>query len=229
MAFSIGDEVRVKSGREKTPNSFKGTGTYQGQSQNVPYCVAIEVSSKSGMGGAQHQWWNFRKEDLDSLELVTETVSTIKEEPMDFKEFKKKFPVGSRFIVPREGRTAQTPCFSQDVEQEVVSYSVDPDGTNRVHVKRTGDGYLNNCQCGFWADAKLTKKEKGFMKKLNTMMRKLLDVDTQTLVKAGYLNGDLELTEEGKEALFGILFVANKAELVASAQAVLDEEAKENK
>lgn len=62
------------------------------------------------------------------------------------------------------------------------------------------------------------------MSKLNNMMKQLLDSDTQTLVKAGYINGDLELTPEGQSALQTILFAANKAALVTAGQAKLDEE-----
>ena len=62
------------------------------------------------------------------------------------------------------------------------------------------------------------------MNKLNPMMKRLLDKDTRTLYKAGYINRDLELTENGRNALDTILFTANKAELVKMAQEELDEE-----
>ena len=62
------------------------------------------------------------------------------------------------------------------------------------------------------------------MNKLKPMMKRLLDKDTQTLYKAGYINRDLELTENGRNALNTILFTANKAELVKMAQEELDEE-----
>ena len=62
------------------------------------------------------------------------------------------------------------------------------------------------------------------MNKLNPMTKRLLDKDTQTLCKAGYINGDLELTENGRNALDTIIFTANKAELVKMAQEELDEE-----
>lgn len=59
-------------------------------------------------------------------------------------------------------------------------------------------------------------------------MKKLLDKDTQTLVKAGYINGDLDLTPAGKLALYSILFEANKSALVEMAKEeikeVLDED-----
>lgn len=56
------------------------------------------------------------------------------------------------------------------------------------------------------------------------MMKKLLDADTRTLVKAGYLDGDLDFTHEGFNALKTILFMENKAELLKMAQEELDEE-----
>jgi hypothetical protein len=59
---------------------------------------------------------------------------------------------------------------------------------------------------------------------LNNFMKKMLDKDTQTLIKAEYINGDLLLTQKGKEALDSINFQANKAELVKLAQEDLDEE-----
>ena len=73
-------------------------------------------------------------------------------------------------------------------------------------------------------NAETNKSKKTIMTKLNTMMKQLLDADTQTLVKAGYINGDLELTSEGRDALNGIVFQQNKAALVALAQEALDEE-----
>lgn len=68
--------------------------------------------------------------------------------------------------------------------------------------------------------------KKPLIMKLNAMMKQLLDADTQTLVKAGYINGDLEMTSDGEDALLTILFVANKAALVTDAQAKLDAEKK---
>lgn len=58
---------------------------------------------------------------------------------------------------------------------------------------------------------------------LNNFMKKMLDKDTQTLIKAEYINGDLLLTSKGKEALDSLVFQANKAELVKMAQEELDE------
>ena len=66
------------------------------------------------------------------------------------------------------------------------------------------------------------------MNKLSIMMKKLLDKDTQILVKAGFINGDLDLTGEGQNALNTVLFIEKKAELVKLAEEVLAE-AEKNK
>lgn len=68
---------------------------------------------------------------------------------------------------------------------------------------------------------KLTNKT--IMRTLNNMMKKLLDADTQLLVKMEYINGDLELTAKGKVALESLNFIDRKAELVALAQEELTE------
>ena len=79
-----------------------------------------------------------------------------------------------------------------------------------------------NYDLGFQAKELILLSNK-FMK-LNTMMKKLLDKDVRTLIKADYINGDLEFTDKGKEALFSILFTENKKELVILAQEFLKEE-----
>lgn len=73
------------------------------------------------------------------------------------------------------------------------------------------------------------KNNSKMIQTLSSMLKRLLDADSQTLYKAGFINGDLELTDEGEKALMGILFDANKAALVVEAQAVIDDEAAKNK
>ena len=69
----------------------------------------------------------------------------------------------------------------------------------------------------------------GLFKMLNQMMKKLLDADTQALIKAGYVNGDLLLTAKGQEALNAILFDANKKALLAMATEEIAEQEKDKK
>lgn len=61
------------------------------------------------------------------------------------------------------------------------------------------------------------------MSKVGNMMQRLLDKDTQKMVKAGFINGDLELTDLGKKVLWAIIFSANKAEFVKEADLAIEE------
>lgn len=61
------------------------------------------------------------------------------------------------------------------------------------------------------------------MTTVGNMMKRLLDADAQLLVKAGFINGDLDLTDAGRKALWALIFDANKTELVKEAQIVIDE------
>lgn len=70
----------------------------------------------------------------------------------------------------------------------------------------------------------ITKPKKSLMTTINTMMKKLLDGDTQKLLKAGLINGDLEVTEKGKSELITHLFLANKADMVKVAEEIIKEE-----
>jgi hypothetical protein len=70
-----------------------------------------------------------------------------------------------------------------------------------------------------------TKKQTITMK-ITNLVKKLVDADTQALIKAGYLNGDLELTSQGRAELETIAFTANKEALVALAKEKVAEESK---
>ena len=62
------------------------------------------------------------------------------------------------------------------------------------------------------------------MQKLTGMLKTMLDPAGKTLFKAGFIDGDLALTNEGKEALGSIVFQANKDTLVKLAEESIAEE-----
>lgn len=70
-----------------------------------------------------------------------------------------------------------------------------------------------------------------FLQKLTTNIRRMLNANDQTLYRAGYLNGDLEMTERGKQALLGVLLHQEevKTALVEEAKTFIDEAEKEEK
>jgi len=67
---------------------------------------------------------------------------------------------------------------------------------------------------------------KTMLRKLSAMLELQLDAESKTLYKAGFINGDLELTQEGKEANEAINFSKNKTELVKAAEEKIKEEEK---
>ena len=67
--------------------------------------------------------------------------------------------------------------------------------------------------------------KKSTMKTVTNTFKLFTDKKTQTLRKAEYIDGDLELTEKGQNALDSILLGVNKDALVALAE----EDIKENK
>ena len=64
---------------------------------------------------------------------------------------------------------------------------------------------------------------------LSAIAKRVLDSDLNTLVKAGLLTNELELTEAGRRELFAIMFEESKDELVEVAKKVLENRAKEIK
>lgn len=73
-----------------------------------------------------------------------------------------------------------------------------------------------------------THKKTSKMQKLTATFKRFTDKPTQTLFKAGFINGNLELTETGKDTLLLLALDAYKAKLVVLAQEAIDEE-KEDK
>ena len=57
--------------------------------------------------------------------------------------------------------------------------------------------------------------------KLTPMQEKTLDKDMKVLVEAGYLDSNLEVTEDGKRVLESMVFEAHKVELIKLAKAAI--------
>lgn len=142
-------------------------------------------------------------------------------------------------------RISMNPSHPHDAPSFVGSMDGMKGKMVRLECKNPGNGWWSIEGSGFsWAERwfervaggssgseelKAVIKPKSMIRTLTNMMKKLLDSDTQTLAKAEYINGDLELTSRGRDALLTILFVTNKAELVKMAQEDIDEIEKKNK
>ena len=102
------------------------------------------------------------------------------------------------------------------------------DGSDEASITEVNDTrfFINGCLHSFDSGHFLeiiNKSNLTIMQKLNAMMRRLLDADTKKLIKAGLINGDLLLTDEGKESLTAIVFEKNKAELLILADEIIAE------
>lgn len=62
------------------------------------------------------------------------------------------------------------------------------------------------------------------MTRISATAKKLFDADTKTLIKAGYLDNCLNVTQEGRDAMWPILMDAHKKDLVAAAKEQFAEE-----
>jgi hypothetical protein len=72
------------------------------------------------------------------------------------------------------------------------------------------------------------KPKKTIMKTLTNTLKKILPGDIQTQYKAGFRNGDIELTQEGVTELLNILAEKFQPELTARAEEIVKEEEKKN-
>ena len=84
------------------------------------------------------------------------------------------------------------------------------------------------CQIPMIKCGEKISKTKKTMRKLNGMMKRLLDPKIQTLVKRRFLDSELLLTASGRDALWGLIFETYKEDLVKLAEKDLAEE-KEDK
>lgn len=81
---------------------------------------------------------------------------------------------------------------------------------------------------GRWGNARdlIKISNTSIMKKLSNFITKTVDGDTQDLLKAGYINGDLEPTEKAFDKIDELNFFDRRAQLVVSAKEEIAEQEK---
>lgn len=75
-----------------------------------------------------------------------------------------------------------------------------------------------------WSGESYPSTNQSFMSKVSSAFKRFLSPELQTQTKAGFRNGDLMLTEKGKNELLELLAVEKAIELTAAAQEALDDE-----
>lgn len=95
------------------------------------------------------------------------------------------------------------------------------DCPNGMFYFMNGDSLTGLIDFGF------SKPKKKVMATLSNIAKKILDPDLRALVEVGYLDSELELTDEGEEAVLELMFFANKEELAKQAKKELKERKKD--
>jgi hypothetical protein len=79
---------------------------------------------------------------------------------------------------------------------------------------------MYNQMCGVSSNKSLSET---IFSMISSVARRLLDADTKTLIKGGYLSTDLKITPEGQEALLALNLSQNMKDLVKLAEERLAE------
>lgn len=118
----------------------------------------------------------------------------------------------------KEGKGVYLGIFKPE---ELAFVSDQPLSIDWGFVQRPNSWFLIDEMSNYtWEPTKTNKKT--LMTTVTSMMRNLLDPETQALIEAGFLGQDLELTSEGSGALDAIVFAQNKEALVKAAKAKLE-------
>lgn len=120
------------------------------------------------------------------------------------------FAIGDR-VQNVQSRESELPSPNRGKYGKVVSVSDYPSGLV-YHVKYE-DGATGSGEAKYY---KLANQK--IMKRLSNFIKKAVDADTQELIKAGFINGNLEPTAEGWEANREILWFSNHEALVKLAK-----------
>lgn len=101
--------------------------------------------------------------------------------------------------------------------------SVDGTGLNWTAFKETRITLSHCCTINL-AYFECVTPPQSIMTKLTTIAKKLLDADTKALVKAGILDSELQITEDGEKFLLAQYLTDNKKALATEAQKIIDEQ-----
>lgn len=131
-----------------------------------------------------------------------------------------KFKVGDKVKI-KEGVKTACGCQRPDTEYLIIEKVVDESDTSGYYsysAYNKQGARINSCSSCL-KDIHLDYYSKiGIMKKLSNFIKKTVDADTQELLKAGLINGDLEPTADGVKVLNEITWFANIKDIVARAK-----------
>jgi hypothetical protein len=129
-----------------------------------------------------------------------------------------KFKVGDRVrCVDNPNPFARGAGYSAG--KKIVIHHFSENAGDPIYWPQDGNGVYES-------DIELVEPKQTITMKISNAFKKFLNADLQAQVKAGYRDGNLELTQEGKEVLLEILASDKSAELTKTAQEKIAEEEK---
>lgn len=210
MEFKIGDKVRAK---QNTPYSTTTMG-WEGEVTRIYTIQCQDIEVRGGDGDK----YDVESEYFDLISPQKSMEFKVGNKVKCVKDYDDKILIGMKGIIV-------------DITSSSIGIEWEEDVGGHNCNKHCKDRY------GYYVqkeNIELTSSSgentlRTIKMRLNSMMKRLLDADTKKLIKGGLINGDLELTEEGRELLTAIMFDEKKDELVRVAEEKIAEEKEENK
>lgn len=234
---SVADVVKVEEPRFKKGQKVRVTGGRWFPEGTI--CTIMENDTLplllTGMDnfGKQAAWYVSEH----NFELLLDEYDTRGGE----KTMATNFKVGDKLelIDPRKscGCVLLKTSFSNKITDYIILTNTNSDWENTEEKWWSWDAYkgekrndLSNC-CAIDLSnfRKVSSANGNFMTKLTNIAKRLLDADTKALVKAGVLDSELQITEEGKQFLLAQYLIDNKPALAKEAQKIVDAQEKECK
>lgn len=141
-----------------------------------------------------------------------------------------KAMIGERYRVPKRV------CTFYDMQNQADHIKITSCYSGYLHydICDASGRKIDNCEGCFelkhlspYDGNSINQKLGGFMQKLTARLKRVLNKNLQAMYKLGWIDGDLKLTSDGKNALIEHLLDANEAEFGKVAQELVAETEKE--
>lgn len=136
-----------------------------------------------------------------------------------------KGPTGKTQFVPKNELEPYHKEGCASDEESTIDEGLKPffalEGDSSLHTWYTGADLIGPTEETGKKSLFTKVKERTHM--LSVLAKKLLDGDVKAMVKAGYLDSELDITRKGEQAVFALFVEQNKAELSKRARAELKE------
>lgn len=221
MAFKIGDKV-IYEGKPAIVAGLHGTYVSIERSDGIGWKSDGDIDA-SYTSSLSNCYWNVHIEEIQKVDTCKFKVGDMVRCINKNANLSSELEIGKCYLVTR---------VSKDKEEYLLSlHNIDSRWSDYqfelVEEESTQLGTYTY-STSFYADFPATEEpKKTLMQKLTTTLKRVLNSNMQALYKAGYINGDLELTDTGRRALNTLMLELHEEALAKMAQEDLKEMEKE--